>query len=81
MHTATAWFLGSLLVTSLFGPSLAFPASLDSEAQEFFRRSFEAIFIKCGDSHFTKWYPMASNRPPTSSSSSTTSRRHSHRNR
>jgi hypothetical protein len=63
MHAASAWFVGSMLVASLLGPVLAFPASLDSEAQEFFRQSFEAIFSKCGDSHFTKWYPMGFKSP------------------
>jgi hypothetical protein len=57
MNAASIWFIGSLLIASLLGSSRAFPASLDPEAQQFFQQSLEAMFSKCGNSYFTKWYP------------------------
>jgi hypothetical protein len=52
----------ALLVGLLFSP-LAFAASLEREAQEFFGQAIESMFSKCGDSSFTKWYPSGFKSP------------------
>ena len=52
----------ALLVGLLFSP-LAFAASLEREAQEFFSPAIESMFSKCGDSSFTKWYPSGFKSP------------------
>jgi hypothetical protein len=52
----------ALLVGLLFSP-LAFAASLEREAQEFFSQAIESMFSKCGDSSFTKWYPSGFKSP------------------
>jgi hypothetical protein len=52
----------ALLVGLLFSP-LAFAASLEREAQQFFSQTIESIFSKCGDSSFTKWYPSGFKSP------------------
>jgi len=52
----------ALLVALLFSP-LAFAASLEREAQQFFSQAIESIFSKCSDSSFTKWYPSGFKSP------------------
>ena len=52
----------ALLIGLLFSP-LAFAASLEPEAQQFFSQAIESIFSKCGDSFFTKWYPSGFKSP------------------
>ena len=52
----------ALLVGLLFSP-LAFAASLEREAQEFFSQAIKSMFSKCGDSSFTKWYPSGFKSP------------------
>jgi hypothetical protein len=52
----------ALLVGLLFSP-LAFAASLEREAQQFFRQAMESIFSQCGDSSFTKFYPSGFKSP------------------
>jgi hypothetical protein len=44
-------------VASLVVAPLAFPAPLDQEAHQFTQQAFDSIFSRCGDSHYTKWYP------------------------
>jgi hypothetical protein len=58
MITAAAWLIGSALAASLVLAPLAFPASLDQEARQFTQQALESMFSHCGDSHYTKWYPM-----------------------
>jgi hypothetical protein len=52
----------ALLVGLLFSP-LAFAASLEREAQEFFSQAIESMFSKCDNSSFTKWYPSGFKSP------------------
>jgi hypothetical protein len=58
MSTVSSWFIGSALLAILCWSPLGFSASPDQEARQFLQQSFDAMFSKCGDSYFTKWYPM-----------------------
>jgi hypothetical protein len=58
MNRAAAWLIGSALVASLIVAPLTFAASLDQEARQFTQQALESILSHCGDSHYTKWYPM-----------------------
>jgi hypothetical protein len=58
MKSAAAWLISSALVASLVLTPVAFPASLEQEARQFTQQALESMFSHCGDSHYTKWYPM-----------------------
>jgi hypothetical protein len=63
MNTLSTWFTGSFLMASLLLASSVFPASLEPQAQQFFQQTFDSMFSKCGDSHYTKWYPTGFKSP------------------
>jgi hypothetical protein len=63
MNTVPANLIGSALLVGLLFSPLAFAASLEREAQEFFSQAMESMFSKCGDSSFTKFYPSGFKSP------------------
>jgi hypothetical protein len=63
MNTVPVKLICSALLVGLVFSPLAFAASLEREAQEFFSQAIESIFSKCGDSSFTKWYPSGFKSP------------------
>jgi hypothetical protein len=63
MNTAPVKLICSALLVGLLFSPLAFAASLEREAQQFFSQAIESIFSKCGDSSFTKWYPSGFKSP------------------
>ena len=58
MNTVPVKLICSALLVGLLFPPLAFAASLEREAQEFFGKAIESMFSKCGGSSFTKFYPV-----------------------
>jgi hypothetical protein len=63
MNTVPVKLICSALLVGLLFPPLAFAASLEREAQEFFSKAIESMFSKCGGSSFTKWYPSGFKSP------------------
>jgi hypothetical protein len=63
MHTVPVKLICSALLVGLLFSPLAFAASLEQEAQQFFAQALESMFTKCGDSSFTKWYPWGFKSP------------------
>ena len=63
MNTVPVKLISSALLVGLPFSPLAFAASLEREAQEFFSQAIESMFSKCGDSSFTKWYPSGFKSP------------------
>ena len=63
MNTVPVKPISSALLVGLPFSPLAFAASLEREAQEFFSQAIESMFSKCGDSSFTKWYPSGFKSP------------------
>jgi hypothetical protein len=63
MDTVPVKLISSALLVGLLFSPLAFAASLEQEAQEFFSQAIESMFSKCGDSSFTKWYPSGFKSP------------------
>ena len=63
MNTVPEKLICSALLVGLLFPPLAFAASLEREAQEFFGKAIESMFSKCGGSSFTKFYPSGFKSP------------------